>query len=36
MNLEGKYENLNFKDILGYVDKDIEYALDRGYLSSNE
>lgn len=32
MRLEDKYDTLNFKDILGYVDKDIEYALDRGYL----
>ena len=35
MKLEGKYSNLNFKDILGYVDSDIEGALDRGYLKDN-
>ena len=27
-----KNEVLNFEDILGYVDKDIEEALNRGYL----
>lgn len=36
MKLEDKYSNLNFKDILGYVDKDIEYALNRGYLKNYE
>ena len=35
MKLEETYSNLNFKDILGYVDKDIEDALNRGYLKNH-
>ena len=32
MNLKEKKPDLNYEDILGYVDKDIENALNRGYL----
>jgi hypothetical protein len=32
MNLKNKMPDLTFTDILGYVDKDIESAIDRGYI----
>ena len=32
MEWKDKKPNLNFEDILGYVDKDIEEALTKGYI----